>query len=131
VLDAHGFYDACVLGGGDRVLTCALLGRFDLAARAQGMSTRRFSHYVPWARPFFEAVRGRFGSIAGEVLHQWHGALQDRRYGERYRLLADFDPFTDIALAPQGCWRWSSAKPGMHRSVRNYFALRMEDGRAA
>jgi hypothetical protein len=128
VLDAHGLYDACILGGGDRVLTCAALGRFDLAARAQRMNMHGLAHYLPWARPFFEAVRGRIGSISGQVVHQWHGDLRDRRYEERYLMLADFDPFTDIARTAEGCWRWASDKPALHAAVRRYFESRNEDG---
>ena len=34
---------------------------------------------------------------------------------------AAYDPATDIALSAEGCWRWNSPKPGMHRRVREYF----------
>jgi hypothetical protein len=38
-----------------------------------------------------------------------------------------FDPFTDIALDASGCWRWRSAKPDFHATVRRDFESRHED----
>jgi hypothetical protein len=128
VLDAHGLYDASILGGGDRVMTCAALGEFAAGVRANHMNSRRAEHYLAWARPFFATVQGRVGAIPGSLFHLWHGELKDRRYEERLDLLDGFDPHTDIAAEAGGCWRWSSDKPGLHAAVRRYFEMRNEDG---
>ena len=124
----HGLYDACILGGGDRATACGGLGRFSLALRAMRANPRRAEHYLGWARPFFASTAARVVSAPGRIFHLWHGDLGDRRYGERHALLADFDPFTDIAAAPGQCWRWSSDKPAFHATVRRYFEERREDG---
>ena len=94
------------------------------------MTPRGIDHYLEWAKPYFYSIRGRVGHIEGRLLHLWHGDLQDRAYGERGRLLQafDFDPFLDIAIDDNGCWRWSSDKRAFHESVRRYFELRKEDG---
>jgi hypothetical protein len=126
-LDAHGLYDASVIGGGDRMIVCAALGRFELAQRCQRLSDRHFAHYLGWARPFHAAVEG-VGAIPGRAFHLWHGDLRDRQYETRFDLLAGFDPLADVARDPGGSWRWSSAKPELHRAVRRYFAQRCEDG---
>jgi len=73
-------------------------------------------------------VQGRVGAIPGRAFHLWHGELKDRRYEARLGLLDGFDPYTDIAPDPGGCWRWSSDKPGLHAAVRRYFETRNEDG---
>jgi hypothetical protein len=39
-----------------------------------------------------------------------------------------FDPSNDIALDPDGCWRWNSDKKPLHTFVRGYFESRNEDG---
>jgi hypothetical protein len=39
-----------------------------------------------------------------------------------------FDPFTDIEMDHNGCWRWSSNKQEMHDYIRRYFESRKEDG---
>jgi hypothetical protein len=69
--------------------------------------------------------------LAGRIFHLWHGDLADRGYTRRQVLLADFDPFADIALDAQGSWRWSSDKPDLHAAVRRCFESRRGDGRTA
>lgn len=130
VLEAHGLYDACILGSGDRAILCAALGTFEYCTRGLLMNARQEQHYLAWARPYFETVRGRIGYIPGRAIHLWHGEVRDRQYGARDRGLEalDFDPFTDIALDDNGCWRWSSDKRELHAFVRRYFASRNEDG---
>jgi hypothetical protein len=130
VLAKHGLYDACVLGSGDRTILSAALGEFQCGARASLMNVKRIEHYDLWARPYHESVRGRVGYIPGRVFHLWHGRIEDRQYGMRHRKFEkfDFDPFTDIALSDNGCWRWSSNKPELHAFVRAYFESRNEDG---
>ena len=128
MLDRHGLYDACILGGADRVMLASALGWFDVATRAGQMSPRRVEHYLVWARPYCASMAGQVDCIPGHAFHLWHGELKDRRYDSRMPRLADFDPFTDIALSSDGCWQWSSERPELHESVRRYFYERDEDG---
>jgi hypothetical protein len=128
LVERHGFYDACILGGGDRVGLAAALGEFGHACESQSMNDRRARHFLGWARPYFEAVRGRVDAIPGRLFHLWHGDLVNRRYQERFRILEGFDPYADVTLDPEGVWRWSSDKPELHAAVRAYFAKRNEDG---
>ena len=130
VLEAHGLYDACIVGSADRAMLCAALGTFHHGVEALAMNPRQEAHYLAWARPYFETIRGRIGYIPGRALHLWHGEMHDRQYGARDRALSalDYDPFRDIALDDSGCWRWSSDKPELHAFVRGYFASRREDG---
>jgi hypothetical protein len=130
LLEQHGLYDAYILGSGDRGILWAALGWFEQAVRYACMGGRRREHYLAWAGPFFDSVQGRVGFIHGRIFHLWHGDLGRRRYGDRHRQLQDaaFDPYTDIAVAANGCWRWSSDKPQLHQLVRRYFESRKEDG---
>jgi len=130
VLEEHGLYDACIVGGGDRAILCAALGEFNRLALAREMNARRVEHYHAWARPFFDRIRGKVGYIPGHVLHLWHGDLTDRRQRARHHQLAqfEFDPFTDLALATSGAWRWNSDKRELHAFVQRYFESRNEDG---
>jgi hypothetical protein len=130
VLEAHGLYDACILGSGDRAMLCAALGTFEYCTRALLMNARQEQHYLAWARPYFDTVRGRIGYIPGRAIHLWHGEVTDRQYGARDRGLQPlaFDPYTDITLDDNRCWRWSSDKAELHAFVRRYFDSRNEDG---
>ena len=130
LLDRHGFYDTCIVGGGDRAFVCAAYGRFDDVVQAHSMSARRAEHYRRWARPVYEDIRGDVGFVDTDVMHLWHGDLANRQVNERHRRLAefDFDPERDVAASESGCWRWSTDKPEMHAYLRAYFAARREDG---
>lgn len=130
VLERHGLYDGLVMGSGDQAVLYAALGKFVHATVSLRLNARRQAHYLAWAKPYFETVRGRVGYIPGRLHHLWHGELKDRQYAERIRRFEtfDFDPYIDIALDHNGCWRWNSSKHAMHEFVRHYFETRKEDG---
>lgn len=130
VISRHGFYDACIAGGGDQAFVGAAYGRFEAAIRGQCMTGPGAIHYLAWARPLYETIRGRVGCVDADILHLWHGDRADRRRSERHERLAEFgfDPFEDIAVDATSCWMWSSEKPGMHAWLRWYFHSRKEDG---
>jgi hypothetical protein len=130
LLEAHGIYDACILGSGDRAILCAAMGIFESGMKAVGMRGRQIEHYMAWAAPFHRAVGGRVSFVNGRVLHLWHGDLRNRRYAQRHEELGrfGFDPFSDIVLDQSGCWRWNGSKSEMHEYVRGYFESRKEDG---
>ena len=71
------------------------------------MSPIRRQHYLEWAQRFYRVVPGNVGVIPGDIYPLWHGGLEDRHYGDRQSILArfDFDPYQDIALDANGCWR--------------------------
>ena len=130
ILEEHGLYDACIIGSGDKAVLSAALGVSNEFARALEMNPRRTEHYLAWAEPYFNTVRGRVGYIPGRIFHLWHGDLINRRHQARHRPFAqfDFDPYTDVALDANGCWRWNSEKTEMHTFMRHYFESRQEDG---
>lgn len=129
LLDEFGFYDACIIGGGDNALVRAAYGQPDSAVRLHVMDARRRLHYMAWATPFYRAVCRDVTYVESAICHLWHGAWENRRYRERYEDFAafQFDPDVDIAVEGTGVWRWSSKKPAMHEYVRAYFAGRQED----
>lgn len=134
VLESHGFYDAMILGSGDRAMVCAAYGRFDDAIAVTRLNARRAEHYRAWAEPYHRRIRGHVGCVPGRLLHLWHGDISDRRYVERHVGLADvaFDPTTDIEYGKYGeygPWEWTPrASAALREYVRRYFESRMEDG---
>jgi hypothetical protein len=130
VLDRHGFYDACIVGGGDRAIIAAADGTAEVFTEDRDMQGRFREHYLAWAEAFHESVPGVGNFIDGEVFHLWHGERKDRGYTSRHRDLSrfDFDPARDIARGSGETWRWSSNKPEMHAFVRDYLLSRKEDG---
>lgn len=130
ILEKHGFYDACVMGGGNRAILCAALGRFEDAIHSLQMNPSWARHYLSWAQPFFDTVRGNVTYLDEGVSHLWHGELENRKYLERHALLKEygFDPTNDIVVDKNGCWRWNEPRSDMNEYVRRYFQSRREDG---
>jgi hypothetical protein len=131
LLERHGLYDAMILGMGDKFFAAAAIGRFDDVIPAHHMNPRQADHYLRWAVPFYEEVRGNVGYREGNIFHLWHGDLSDRKYVARYDGFEpfDFDPGHDLAIDPAGCWRWNTNKYALHRHVEQYFRGRREDGK--
>jgi hypothetical protein len=130
LLDRHRFFDASIIGGGDRAMCSAAYGCFDHVFAWHELNAKQRDYYLQWAEPFYTACRGRVGALQGDIYHQWHGDAANRGLSSRHAGLSryEFDPFEDIALDPQGCWRWNSAKPELHAYIQRYFASRKEDG---
>lgn len=130
LVETHGLFDANIIGGGDRALSCAAYGAADHAVHWHHMGAHHEAHYRRWAEAFYQDVRGKVAFLGTEILHLWHGDARHRGLATRHAGLGafDFDPLSDLALDCNGCWRWNSDKPAMHRFVRDYFASRQEDG---
>jgi len=130
ILEKHGFYDACVMGSGCRAMACAALGRFDDAIHFLRMNRNWADHYLAWAKPYFDTVEGNVACLDGGMFHLWHGERIHRQYGERHRLLMEFnfDPCKDIFIDEKGCWRWRKNSSGAQELVRRYLESRREDG---
>jgi hypothetical protein len=130
LLERHGLFDTCVIGGGDRALACAANRCFGELIERHYMNDRQRDRYLAWAHPFYESVRGEVGYLDHDIFHLWHGSESDRATRARHEGFRhfDFDPFKDIATDANGPWCWSTGKRDMHEYVRRYFESRKEDG---
>lgn len=130
LLERHGFYDACIIGGGDTALASAAFGAWDHAMDFHCLNQRQRDRYFAWAEAFHREVRGSVSCLDGDLFHLWHGTIAERRSRQRHQGLAGFafDPWKDVAVADSGCWQWASDKPELHAYVRDYFFSRKEDG---
>jgi len=129
LIDGIGFYDECIVGGGDSAFVAAALGDLDYAVRRQRMSPGQEESYRAWGRALGNALDGGIGAVGGRLFHLWHGGLDGRDYGTRHVGFHRFgyEPAVDIALGTAGAWRWNSAKREMHDYVAAYFDARDED----
>jgi hypothetical protein len=128
-LDRHGLYDACLSGTGDHLMAHAFVG--DWLPNCIGIGIdRAYHHFVDWCNKVYPRVRARLGFTEGVAFSLWHGPEEARGYYNAVALLRDvsFDPWSDIALGPTGCWEWSSERPSLHDWARSYFVRRQDDG---
>jgi hypothetical protein len=130
ILEQHGFFDACIVGGGDRAMACAAHHCFKELMECHYMNEQQRRRYLAWAEPYYDSVRGEAAFVDTDILHLWHGHERDRAARSRHHGLQAFrfDPFNDIAIEDNGSWVWQTDKPDMHAYVRGYFSARREDG---
>lgn len=133
VFDRYGFYDRLILGGGDAILSFAMLGLQDCADFEKHISSMlprsQADDIYKWIRPISEEIGRSIGYVPGDVYHLWHGEFEDRKYVSRFAILVEegFDPQADLTTDENGVWRWATAKPALRRRVREYFEGRRED----
>lgn len=130
LLERHGLYDACIIGGGDRALILAAEGRFAELMNAQSMNEAQRLRYLAWAKGFHASAPSAANYVEGDIFHLWHGSWAERSYKNRHARLSrfGFDPSEDIAASDGGAWRWTSEKPALHAFMLSYFQTRREDG---
>ncbi|MCB9506503.1 MAG: hypothetical protein H6697_02415 [Myxococcales bacterium] len=132
LLDAHGFYDRCIIGGGDRELALAFVRASaqvpDSEVRIRHPRLR--SHVSAWHDAVFADVRANVGALPGTVHHYWHGDSRNRRYADRHEILErfDFDPERDLEVDAEGCWRFAPTAAPLAEAVAGYLSSRREDG---
>jgi|HubBroStandDraft_1064217.scaffolds.fasta_scaffold02267_4 glycosyltransferase involved in cell wall biosynthesis len=128
VFSSSLLYDGAVAGGGDHVMAHAFCGDWESPCLTDLMveGSAWYQHAVRWARGIYPLVKGKVGFVPGAVQHLWHGEVSSRKHVERNRVLrsCDFDPVTDLRIAPGGCWEWCSQKPDLNRTVSEYLSLR-------
>lgn len=131
ILQQIGFYDAMILGSGDRAMVNAMLGEVESYIASHWLTPTHAAHYRNWAAGFYQLAQSKIGHIPGRLTHLWHGSLKDRNYHGRQEILIEneFDPAQDIECGTQQPWRWkNSSKPRLHHAVAEYFRDRREDG---
>ncbi len=128
LLQTHGMYPFSIVGGGDSCWLDAVRGIYD--GRATTRRTPRLNaHCQQWMRRVGADAAGSVTYLPGDVVHFYHGTLENRRYGQRYKMLelADYDPEADVRVGANGLLEWCSDKPDLHQQMTAYFQLRAED----
>jgi hypothetical protein len=135
ILDEYGLYEYAIAGSGDHYIAHACYGDFDGPCICMMMvkDPILMNHFRDWALPFSESVQGRVSVVHGDVLHLWHGDLENRQYLSRHREMArhNFDPYHDLINAPGKPmeWRHGIQKQGLiDMFAHTFFASRKEDG---
>lgn len=120
-------YDKNIVGSGDTFIVDCLLDSWDIHMFAEKFTPTMKEHMMDYCYKL-RAKNPKIGYIPLDVYHLYHGSLKNRSYIDRHRAILDndYDPQTDIILK-NDVYEWSSNKPQMHESIKNYFFARMED----
>lgn len=129
-----GFYDRCVLGGGDLFLCYGLIGKADaLVANHLGIGWDYYTggdSYQKWAEQASSSCRGMLASTNSTLAHLYHGELGNRQYKSRIDGLAAFglDLDRDLSTSDGMPWSWARQRAELNAYFRQYMQNRREDG---
>jgi hypothetical protein len=132
IIDDHGLYDACVVGGADHVMAHAFCGDWDsqCIGKMMGAGSAWHEHARDWAKNLYPSIRSRVGVIRGTALHLWHGEIASRGHDTRYRILKEggFNPREDLSLTTEGAWLWRGKRVDTYNRVSEYMLTRVNEG---
>jgi hypothetical protein len=120
-----GFYDYCVIGGGD-VLGVMGWMKLDLANTYNVLSKCMKTTFME----FYNKPSPRLTYLENNIAyHLFHGARKDRQYENRHLLLSDEDEITNIIkINRDGVYEWTDKyKAKLNELFYNYFVSRKDD----
>jgi hypothetical protein len=124
----HGFYDLAIIGAGDLYVANSIFGTMNSIIKLHSLNEPRSESYLKWGTSFHRTVADKVGYISGEIHHLWHGDLKNRNYKDRFKILADFNPRTDVYIGDNGVWHWTKPNTALAEQLRAHFRNRREDG---
>lgn len=113
-------YDRTPFGITDRIFADCTLGIIETSPHTIKLTPAHQKYIEEWNRE--HALKKRTTFLPVDVLHLWHGALEDRKYKRAWDILTkhDFDPQTDMKKH-NGLYHWSSKKPELHQATLQHF----------
>lgn len=121
-----GLFQLNIIGGGDHIMALSLLGKGQ-----HSMNEAMSDGYKSCVAEFQARAHGlRLGYVPGTIRHHFHGKKVNRRYNDRWRILADtgFDPSLHLTLNDQGLIVPSpSCPPDLPSRILDYLFQRNED----
>jgi len=117
--------DWAILGSGDRHMAMALVG-----LAADSCPGNVHSNYKNLLLEFQNRVKGLTLSwVPGTITHHWHGALEKRKYRERWDVLTKnmYNPLVDVNFTENGVIQISKLGLRLLEPIEDYFMERDED----
>ena len=129
VYDATGgLYDRGIVGSGDNIMAFACIGECGRAAHPATSAAYRASIRA-WQRRVPPGTR--IGYVPGVLHHFYHGKKTNRKYMDRWRILAEhaYDPAVHVQARPEDGLLVPSARcpPQLLLDLQAYFQERDED----
>lgn len=124
-----GLLDVCAVGGGDRMMAMAFVGRANQLLEYVGYSIGYVDHVLDWEERVYRYTGGNVGCVPGLIFHGFHGYKHDRGYKERKKILVDhsYSPEYDLETNKDGVYEVINTE--LAKDIYAYFESRNEDAR--
>lgn len=126
--DLGGLLDVAILGSGDYHMAQSLIGNVH-RSYPKMLHPGYVEQLQLWQDRCDKYIKGDVGYMPGHLFHYWHGKKINRKYRDRWSILADnqFDPEFDLKRDTQGLHKFTDRNPRLRQDVRRYFMQRNED----
>jgi hypothetical protein len=123
-----GLIEIAAIGAGDHHMALGLVGLIERSV-PPGISASYLRGLRQWQASAVRHIHGNIGFVWGTIEHNWHGRKLDRRYIDRWDIVArhGFDPDVDLKRNSFGVLELAGNKPDMMRDLDRYFRQRNED----
>ena len=128
-----GFYERCIVGGGDLLSAYGLVGHCEaMLANHRSVGWDFYGggpSFREWAIKAADLCRGELKCGDETIVHLYHGTLEARQYRSRIDGLVKFglDIDRDIAADPGQPWRWMRNAIELNDYFLQYLRNRRED----
>lgn len=124
-----GLLDQAILGHGDWFMAFGLVGAHTQGDIANSPFHPHYTAMIEAWQARAAAIKGNIGVVDQFAVHHFHGAIRNRGYESRDRILVkyQFDPVFDLRKNWQGVYELSGNKSGLRDAIRRYFVARNED----
>jgi hypothetical protein len=125
-------FDKAILGAGDHHMALGLIGEAKRSVPGH-ISNSYKKAVLDWETNAVHSLQKNVGYVPGSLTHYWHGAKNNRKYVERWKIITDhgFDPVSDLSRESSGLYRlnmcYGDRSIRLRDHIRKYFRQRNED----
>ena len=126
---APNLYEYAIVGGGDYLLMLSLIQKSEILLNklTQFNLSQHFVRVIEEKQQIFKKNNISLSYVNGTVLNHWHGRHKDRKYWERWSLLAGYDPKVDLTRNEEGILNLSKQSNLNKAEITHYFLQRHDD----
>jgi len=102
-----------------------LLNIFEESKPVDGLGEHGWRWVIQWQERANKVINGNFGYVEGACFHYWHGALKNRLYKTRDKILKEENFCVELDLKKNefGLWELTDRNPRLRNRLKGYFNI--------
>ena len=128
ITDLGGLIDFGILGSSDNHMARCLIGEWEKSVNGQVQDEYKQMLRI-WQERALKYIKRNIGYVEGGIVHNFHGAKENRRYKDRWKILVEnkFTPSLDLKKDWNNIYQLTDRNWRLKRDVQQYFKQRDED----
>ena len=121
-----GFYDKCILGGGDMIFVHSINNGCNFYSKHKGYK----NSVTTYKTKLNKLLDGKYGHLDGSIYHLYHGSYENRQHCSRYDIIKniDFIPENNLVARKDGIYEWNNIDKkelqNIEAKINHYFTVR-------